>query len=106
MGKTVNTGVYSYFDCSISHISREDEKLLNDIAWGFNEHSSLSLMVPPQFELHEGYGYFVLVPEGTLDDVSLNLNIILGVARVNGCTWLRLDPDGKKHDGLDVYDWN
>lgn len=91
-------------DCSIAHISQDDDTLLEDAAKGESENPVVAYKYP--------YGYLVYVPEDPeFKESALNYGYskefvdLIDKARELNCKYLQLDGDGIVYDDAPQFDW-
>lgn len=94
-----------YMDCSLAHVTYEDDKLLDDAAY-----DSYVLTVH-----RADYGYWVLVDHDVHHaELGANLQrkgfseafiLLLKVARANNAQWLKLDADGAVYGDFPTFEW-
>lgn len=54
----------------------------------------------------DGYGWLVYCcnePDGSR--LNEGAEVIMEIARSQGCTWVKFDSDGPELDGIQTYDW-
>jgi len=104
-----------FFDCSTSHITEEDNRLLMNESWAQDtsspDHTTFTI-------ISYGYkgGFFIYVSasipfvESLQEDMqkmgySDNLYKLMLKAAELECTFLRLDADGMKYDDFERFNW-
>ncbi|PRY38510.1 hypothetical protein CLV58_109237 [Spirosoma oryzae] len=101
-------GIYTYLDCSDSHLTPEDIELIKSIMWDENPDPPVLLLAPSTREYNFGYGYFLYSDtDGETPQemgISENLHRVMEFAKSLGCNWIKLDPDGLIHEELPQYD--
>jgi hypothetical protein len=106
--------VHKYLDCSTSHVTKEENALL-EAAGELEEVGSSALKSAlPMRVINHNYGWWVhaydddeLIKDwdDKVREVAPNLLALLLEARKLGCYWINLDSDGEKLEGFPVFDW-
>lgn len=104
-------GIYTYMDCSMVHITKNDADLLQAAADGLEIFEGFRCMAPLVYPFPAEYGFMVHVID---DDELLALHhkagfsaafmALLTYARKYQCWWLRLDPDGEVFDEFPSFE--
>jgi hypothetical protein len=97
--------IFSVFDCSTGHITKEDSEILKTI---HDEESHLVAEYPEGFFVWIGTkeeAKFLYAKDEPLSRLSDSFKAAAALARSKGCTYICFDCDGEEYEELEEHEW-